>query len=195
MPRILLAYGTTDGHTAKIASAVAKQLDAMGARVDVRTGEDALTQWLLPEDYDAVLVASSIHAGGFQRSVTRWVACHHRTLNARPTLFLPVCLAVLDKRPKVQTDLRRIIDTFLDRSKWKPAVTHPVAGALLYTRYGWLKRMGMQWIARKSGGDTDTSRDYDYTDWKALNRAVAAFYGRVAPAATSAPEPAVATVG
>jgi len=27
----------------------------------------------------------------------------------------------------------------------------------------------MKRIARKSGGDTDTSRDYEYTDWAAVD--------------------------
>jgi len=28
----------------------------------------------------------------------------------------------------------------------------------------------MKRIAAKAGGDTDTSRDYEYTDWNALSR-------------------------
>ena len=43
-----------------------------------------------------------------------------------------------------------------------------VAGALPYTRYGWIKRMMMRRIVAKAGGDTDTSRDYEYTDWNDL---------------------------
>ncbi len=185
MRRILLAYGTTDGHTARIAATVANKLKAMGAQVDVRTGQDALTNWLLPEDYEGVVVASSIHAGGFQRSVKTWVTHHHQALNARPTLFLPVCLAVLQKDPKVEAELRGIVDGFLKHAGWSPTVTRPVAGALLYTRYGWFKRMIMKRIARKAGGDTDTTKDWVYTDWKDLDRTVGAFYQAVAPPAES----------
>jgi hypothetical protein len=43
-----------------------------------------------------------------------------------------------------------------------------VAGALKYTRYGWLKRRVMRYIAGKAGGSTDTSRDHEYTDWEDL---------------------------
>ena len=43
------------------------------------------------------------------------------------------------------------------------AVKH-VAGALLYTRYNIFKRWIMKRIVAKAGGDTDVSRDYDYTD-------------------------------
>ena len=37
------------------------------------------------------------------------------------------------------------------------------AGALRYRDYGLLKRLMMKWIARQEGGDTDTSRNYEYT--------------------------------
>jgi menaquinone-dependent protoporphyrinogen oxidase len=43
-----------------------------------------------------------------------------------------------------------------------------VAGALPYTRYGWLKRQMIKRIVAKAGGDTDTTRDFEYTDWNDL---------------------------
>ena len=33
-----------------------------------------------------------------------------------------------------------------------------------------MKRLVMRVIAKRAGGDTDTSRDYVYTDWEALER-------------------------
>ncbi len=44
-------------------------------------------------------------------------------------------------------------------------MTLPVAGALRYSQYGLLKRVVMRRIAGKESGDTDTSRDYEYTNW------------------------------
>ena len=49
-------------------------------------------------------------------------------------------------------------------------MTATFAGALRYSRYGWLKRRLMRSIARREGGDTDTSRDHVYTDWDAVDR-------------------------
>jgi menaquinone-dependent protoporphyrinogen oxidase len=40
-----------------------------------------------------------------------------------------------------------------------------IAGALKYSRYPLPLRWLMKRIAAKAGGDTDTSRDYEYTDW------------------------------
>ena len=54
---------------------------------------------------------------------------------------------------------------FLTSARWQPTVTTTVAGALPYTKYNWLKRWVMRRIVAKAKGDTDTSRDYEYTDW------------------------------
>ena len=69
-----------------------------------------------------------------------------------------------------------------------------VAGALPYTRYSPLTRWMMRRIVAKAKGDTDTSRDYEYTDWEAVRRFAGEFALRVseqkrpgiAPAAGSA---------
>jgi len=47
------------------------------------------------------------------------------------------------------------------------------AGALLYRRYNPVIRLLMRFIVGAAGGETDTSRDYEYTDWKAVERLAA----------------------
>ena len=162
MSRILVIYGTTEGQTAKVARYLGDTLRAAGASGDV---VDARTETPSPDDYDAVIVAASVHARGYQQAVRRWVHDHANVLNEKPTAFVSVCLAVLQREPKVERDLAAIVDRFLTSTGWRPAITKHVAGALAYSRYNWLKRWAMVRIVRKAGGDTDTSRDYEYTDW------------------------------
>jgi menaquinone-dependent protoporphyrinogen oxidase len=52
----------------------------------------------------------------------------------------------------------------LRHERGHPAKVHPVAGALLYRQYGFLTRFVLRMISKQKGGDTDTSRDYEYTD-------------------------------
>jgi menaquinone-dependent protoporphyrinogen oxidase len=165
MSRILVLYGTTEGHTAKVARFLGDALRSDGASTDVI---DARTTWPSPANYDAVIVAASVHARGYQRTVRGWVHRHAQVLNDKPTAFVSVCLAVLQREPKVQRDLASIVDRFLTSTGWRPAITKNVAGALAYSRYNWLKRLLMVRIVRKAGGDIDTSRDYEYTDWANL---------------------------
>jgi menaquinone-dependent protoporphyrinogen oxidase len=166
MSRLLIVYGTTDGHTAKVADAMASALRHFGADVDVA---NAAGVWDPdPRDYVAVIVAASVHAQRYQRAVTRWARAHAEALRERPTAFVSVCLAVLARSAKVDRDLAAILARFSQDTGWQPTEAKVVAGALLYRRYGWLKRLLMRRVVRKAGGDTDTSRNYEYTDWKDL---------------------------
>jgi menaquinone-dependent protoporphyrinogen oxidase len=175
MPQVLILFGTTDGQTAKIVARLARALEGLGDEVDVvnaALGGKAVS----PAPYAGVIVAASVHAGGYQRAVGRWVRRHAAELPGRPSALLSVCLGVLQGEPAVQRDLATIIERFLSRTGWRPSQVETVAGALRYTRYGFLKRYLMRRIARKAGGGTDTTRDYEYTDWEALKSFAGAFH-------------------
>jgi menaquinone-dependent protoporphyrinogen oxidase len=175
MSRVLVLYGTTEGHTAKIAGEIADTLRANGIGVDVvEAGMDAPRAG----DYDGVVVAASVHASRYQRSVRQWVQNNRVAFAGKPSAFVSVSLGVLQWQPEVQREVNAIVDRFLMTTGWRPMWTKSVAGALAYTKYGWLTRWIMQRIAAKAGGDTDTTRDYEYTDWQDV-RAFAERFGRV----------------
>jgi menaquinone-dependent protoporphyrinogen oxidase len=163
-PRILVLFGTTDGHTGRVATAVSNTLRVEGAEVDLVQarpgGPDPK-----PEDYTAVIVAASIHTGHYQRAVARWVRMHAAALGGRPTAFLSVCLGVLERTPASEAELVSIMEGFFARTGWNPSVRRLIAGALPYTRYSWIKRLVIRRIVRNAYGSTDPSRDYEYTDW------------------------------
>jgi menaquinone-dependent protoporphyrinogen oxidase len=167
MTRILILYGTTDGHTATIAHRLASMLETRGAEADPINVAHARP---LPSWYNAVIVAASVHTGAYQPEVRQWTREHSPALADMPTAFISVCLGVLQPDPAVQKEVHATIDRFLASTGWRPTAIKSVAGAVLYTQYGWLKRRMMRRIVAKAGGDTDTSRDYEYTDWADLDR-------------------------
>ena len=165
-PAVLVLFGTTDGQTARIAAAIGGSLESTGLRADVvQAGRGVDPR---PEDYAAVVVAASVMAGGYQKAVRQWVRAHAAALHERPNVFVSVCLSVVNRTPKVDRDLAAILERFCTQTGWRPHEVKAVAGALKYTKYGWLKRWVMRRIVAKAGGDTDTSRDYEYTDWDDL---------------------------
>lgn len=184
MARILILYGTTDGHTKKIAAALSGMLTWEGGRVDVFDARRVAAN-VRPSAYDGIIVAASIHIRNYQRAVKRWARKHAADLNAKPTAFVSVCLAILEQRAAARQEAQAILHRFLRRSGWRPSVQKIVAGALPYTRYNWLKKWVMKRIAAKAGGDTDTSRDFEYTDWDDLREFARAFAREVAPVATA----------
>ena len=167
MSRILVLYGTTDGQTQKIAEAFGGGLKDEGCSVDVVNA--ALRPGISPDQYDAVAVAASLHAGGYQRAVKRWTREHAKELNRKPGAFISVCLGILEKNPLTDRHLKRIMAEFFDSTGWHPGANRIVAGGLPYTKYGFFRRWIMRRIVAKTGsGDLDTSRDYEYTDWADL---------------------------
>jgi menaquinone-dependent protoporphyrinogen oxidase len=163
-PRVLVLFGTTDGHTGRVATAMRNTLRAEGADVDLvqaRPGGPNPN----PDDYDAVIVAASVHTGGYQRAVWRWVRAHSSGLGGRPTAFVSVCLGVLEHTTASDAELASVMEGFFETTGWTPTVRKMVAGAVTYTRYSWLKRLVVRRIVRGAYGQTDASRDYEYTDW------------------------------
>jgi menaquinone-dependent protoporphyrinogen oxidase len=172
---MLVVYGTTDGQTAKIARAIERRLLFHGHEVVVA---NAATSEPYPMGYHGVIVAASVRIGRYQSDVVRWVMDQAPVLNTATTAFVSVSLGVLQHDANVDRDLQGITDAFLKKTGWHPSETIRVAGALKYTHYNPLVRWLMKRIARKAGGATDTSRDYEYTDWTALDQFVDRFSGR-----------------
>jgi len=52
--------------------------------------------------------------------------------------------------------------------------------AIRYSQYGAFKHRLMQLFVGLAGGETDTSRDYEYTDWEAVEEFTEAFSSRLA---------------
>jgi menaquinone-dependent protoporphyrinogen oxidase len=181
MARVLVIYGTTYGQTEKIARAVGDVLRAQGHDTDVVT----------PASYDGVIVAASVQAGGYQKPVRRWVRTYAEGLSHKPNAFVSVCLGVLQKDEKVDAHLRSIVEAFTSATGWRPNDVAVMAGALPYRSYDWVTRWLMKRIVSKAGGDTDTSRDYEYTDWTAV-RAFADQFAHRLNSARAEVEPGVA---
>ncbi len=177
--RVLVLYGTTDGQTRKIAGAIADALRKGGDDADVVNARHPVPG-AHADDYDSVIVAGSVHAGGYQRALRRWVKSHAGALRTKPTAFVSVCLGVLEHKERTDRELNRILTRFFDRTGWHPAVIKIVAGALPFSRYGWLKRLMMVRIARKTMPQVDPSRDYEFTNWKDLEAFVSDFRRRTA---------------
>ncbi|HET7462704.1 MAG TPA: flavodoxin domain-containing protein [Longimicrobium sp.] len=178
MARLLIVYGTTDGHTRKIAEAVQDYVLAFGHMAVVMNA--ARHPVLRAADrWDGVIVCAPLRRRRHPAAVVRFVRDNRERLAHLPTVFFSVSLAAAGND---LAGARACVDEFLAETGWHPGMVRLVAGALLYTRYNWLVRWIMRRIARANGGDTDTSRDYDYTDWQRLREDVEEFVLGAVPA-------------
>jgi menaquinone-dependent protoporphyrinogen oxidase len=169
MGRIPVFCATTEGHTFRISSEIAATLRQLGFESDVRR----LSTPLPPEDWRDVrgaIVGASIHVGRHQQAALDFVKRHIRELASRPSAFFSVSLAAASKNPVEVDAARGLAAEFGRQTGWHPARVLAVAGKLAYTKYGFVTRQLMRYIAWRQGAPTDTSRDYEFTDWNAVRQ-------------------------
>ena len=180
MKSIAIIYATREGQTRKIAEHVGAALAARGFDAVVKNVRDDLATIDLSA-YCAVFLAASVHMGKHEREMVRFVKEHLAELANLPSVFLSVTMSEAgverpgqsqDTRERCKAGVRDVIDKFIEETGWHPKHVKAIAGALPYTKYNPLVRFVMKRIAKSEGGDTDTSRDYEYTDWIALDRSV-----------------------
>ena len=181
MPDILVIYASTHGHTATIAARVGEAITREGASAHLRHVSAA--EHLEPSGYDAVVVGASIHAGHHQRVVVEWAERHRAELAALPAAFFSVCLTAADDTAESRAATARYRDEFAAATGWTPERAVTFAGALQYREYDFATRLVMRLLMRRGGHPTDASRDYDYTDWAAVERFAHDFAAHAAPAA------------
>ena len=172
MATIAIAYATRKGHTLKVAEYLATAIRVAGHHVRL-LDTDGPPRTLHLDQVDAVIVAAPIHGGKYPASIVRFAGAHSRELGRIPNAFCSIGLTVASRTTNGRAQTQPIVDAFQRKTGWRPGRTELVAGALKYTRYNFIIRFVMRRIAAANGGDVDTSRDYEYTDWEALDRVAA----------------------
>jgi menaquinone-dependent protoporphyrinogen oxidase len=180
MARVLIVYSSIDGQTARIAERMAGDLRGTGLDVTLHPAWPLDAPWEI-DAHDAVVVGGSVRFGHHARTLETWVRERLAHLAQRPAAFFSVSLGAAGTGERAREAIRWR-DEFLARTGWKPALATSFAGALRYTRYNPVIRFMMRFIAGKRSGDTDTSRDYEYTDWAAVDRFASDFRTRIAAA-------------
>lgn len=183
---ILVFYGTTEGQTRKISTFVSDRIRTHTHRTSLVDASSSVAGDIVLSDYDAVIVAGSLHAGFFQAAIEDFVRQRHETLNGIRTAFLAVSLSAASNDSEDQKGLEKCVERFLTATGWKPGEIHHVSGAFRYTHYDFFKRWGMKLIAYQKGVSTDTSQDLELTDWASLASIIDAFVKTVAKARNAA---------
>lgn len=177
MARILVAYATSEGQSEKIAHRIAEIAGRHGHQVvlaDVREpGARSVT-----DDFDAALLAGSIHYGRYGAPLKTFIRRHQGRLASAPSAFVSVSLAAGSDKPEDRAELTRMAEAFYAKTGWSPDATHHAAGALRDSRLGFFSRLLMHWIMKKQGVALDPSGDTEFTDWAALEDFVQGFLAR-----------------
>lgn len=160
--KALILYSSRDGQTREIAARIAQAL-APQQLCDVL--DLAVAQQVDWTQYDRVLIGASIRYGHFQPALMKFVTAHQAELQKRVSGFFSVNLTAR-KADKCTPETNAYTRKFLAQSPWQPDCCAVFAGALRYPRYRWLDRIMIQFIMRMTGGETNTRKEVEYTDWQ-----------------------------
>jgi menaquinone-dependent protoporphyrinogen oxidase len=173
MARILIAYSTTDGHTARICQRLAELLAAQAHTASVAPLAAVEERDLAA--CDKIVIGASIRYGRHSQAVLDFIERHQQVLNRKPSAFFSVNV-VARKPEKNQPHTNHYVRKLLRRIPWRPTEVGVFAGKLDYPRYGFLDRNIIRFIMLITGGPTDPKSVVEFTDW----RVVEDFAGRLA---------------
>lgn len=165
--KVLVVYATREGQTEKVARRIASVLASTGVVVTTVNARDRDAADATDiDDFDLLVFGASVHVGGIEPELRRFVNARSARIAQKPRSLFLVLLSAATKDPErrasslAEIDRRVAAQLDVDFDD-----TERIAGALAYSRYSFFVRWIMRRIARSEGGDTDTSRDYEYTDW------------------------------
>ena len=161
--KILMLYSSREGQTKKIIQFIANKL--VGSQYEIQdlqhyTAEDLST-------YDKVLIGASIRYGRLSPQLYSFIAANQSYLQQNKCAFFCVNLTARKEQQGKDTPEGSVyIQTFLKKSPWKPSLIGVFAGALYYPRYGLFDKMMIRFIMSLTGGETDTTKEVEYTNWQ-----------------------------
>lgn len=164
--KTLVLYSSRDGQTKAIATAIATVLSET---LDCELKDLEQAGDIDLHAYQAVAIGAAVRYGHFPRSLYRFASQHTQRLNSMPSAFFAINLTA--RKPEKRTpQTNAYTRKFLLSTPWKPAQCVVFAGALRYPRYGWLDRIMIKLIMKMTGGETDTTKEVEYTDWQQVDQ-------------------------
>lgn len=176
----LVVYGTVEGQSLKVAQFISNRLAASGWAV--RLVDAAQCPLPDPGEFAGAVVMAPLHIARYPPSIIEFGARHCGALNRMPTAFVSVSLSAAGHDPKDREGLARCLAKLEAETGWRPQVVHHAAGAFRFSRYPLVTRWVMKYIAWRKGQPTNTSRDYELTDWSSLGEFVDRFAASAAAA-------------
>ena len=161
--KTVIFYFTTDGQTKKIADKLSEQINHEVELVSIK--DQAVNFAEKMANADQIVVGASVRYGHFNPQVYQFIAQYAEQLNSKPSAFYGVNLTARKANRKT-AETNTYVRKFLAKIQWKPTLVEVIAGALFYPRYSWFDRIMIQFIMRLTKGETDATKEYEYTDWQ-----------------------------
>lgn len=165
MPGSLIIYSSTDGHTKTICKQIINFLDDKDL-VKLVSLDEATKLNLI--EFNKIIIGASIRYGKHSKEFYKFVELNKKILEEKKGIFFSV--NVVARKPKKNTpETNPYVKKFLKTSKWKPEKIGVFAGKVDYPNYNLFDKYIIKFIMFITGGPTDTSRSYEFTDWSKVD--------------------------
>lgn len=169
---VLVAYGTVEGQTGKIARFIEKIVQEHGDTATLTDTADPREN-VDPAQFSQIVVAASVHERRHPGAFEAFVTANQAILNEKPTLLLSVSLsAAFDEGLE---DAQDYADEMKMRTGLLPAGEMLVAGAVRSQSYGYYETQVLRYVVLRDRDYDFSAKEHDFTDWKALRSGVSAF--------------------
>ncbi|GAA5218753.1 menaquinone-dependent protoporphyrinogen IX dehydrogenase [Corallincola platygyrae] len=162
-----MIYHSREGQTFKIMSRFAEQLKATDHEVELLALPELAESFSLA-GYDIAVIGASVRYGHFSPLLYQFIERHHHALDAMTSVFFGVNLTA--RKPEKNTpETNAYMKKFALKSPWVPDLQGVFAGACIYSKYTWYDKAVIRFIMKLTKGPTDTSKDYEFTDWERVD--------------------------
>ena len=169
---ILIAYGTIEGQTGKIARFIEATLTEQGYDTELLDTSDS-SRDVVWEGIDKVILAGSVHEHRHPRAFEVFIYAHREELNALPTMLASVSLNAAF--PEGQAEAGDYVDALKRRNGLTTERDLLVAGALRAAQYDYYATQVLQHVLLRGRSYSPHETEHEFTDWDALQSAVVAF--------------------
>ncbi|WP_028024459.1 menaquinone-dependent protoporphyrinogen IX dehydrogenase [Enterovibrio calviensis] len=171
MKKALLLYSSREGQTVKILRFIEKELAEIYQCELVDLHETPKVDFTL---YDKVIIGASVRYGHLNKKLYQFIEKNLSELKAGKVAFF--CVNLTARKPGKDTPEGSVyVQKFLKLSPWQPELMDVFAGALYYPRYRFFDRVMIQFIMKMTGGETDASKEVEYTNWERVKAFSARF--------------------
>jgi menaquinone-dependent protoporphyrinogen oxidase len=161
MKKSLLTYSTVDGQTELICRKIAGYYNVED--IDVLPISTSINL----NNYKAVVIGASIRYGKYRNEIYDFIESNLDSLNNLDNAFFSV--NVVARKPEKSTPKTNpYVIKFLNKIDWKPKIIGVFAGKIDYPKYKLIDKYAIKFIMWITKGPTDTSKTYEFTDWKAV---------------------------
>tara|TARA_Y100001935_G_scaffold209257_1_gene179014 strand:+ start:120 stop:647 length:528 start_codon:yes stop_codon:yes gene_type:complete len=165
MSSSIIIYSSKDGHTKIICERI---MNFINERNNTKIISIEEANKINLSEFTKIIVGASIRYGKHSNDLYKFIKLNKNILDQKESIFFSVNV-VARKSEKNTPDTNPYIRKFIKISKWRPKKIGVFAGKVDYPKYGFFDKYIIKFIMFITGGPTDTSKSYEFTDWSKVD--------------------------